>query len=630
MIKLKNYKTWIAMMILISTILAISLAIKRVRYDRTQNNVEIAITQEDATRLGRLIGESSPNELINNFKNKGLLTTLLISEDTIGSLELQGKLKKYPPNEIYQLAQKTKKGNSNITIGNTYILVNNASVYDRILFHFQAELGPDAIKEFKQGSILEITATEEDIEKIGVGFDDMTLISAIENGWSVIVRLKNGYNHKSTWIATKIESIKKINGIDTILFEGPSILGYPNAIGSTKTNLEKNKLSYGNVEFFYQAGLNALTKSYPKGNKNIHQITEEEAVKLSTQKMILRLTQAATERSVDILLFHPLWEQSHIQNISTTQEKFLTTLTTALKEKNINVQKKNPPSEWQDTSKIMLFWISLGIMAISLRVLSFFIPCTGIIFWLGVSMVTLSDMALSTLQNQQLWGIIAAIIFPIWVVLEIENYKTTKFWKTFILGLICLSIAILHIVAIFFSSEWLTGAQMIRGIKLAYLLPLAFSFIYFSIKPQQLLQLHYIVKNWLQKPIKWQQFFMLTSLAILSVLLIWKSGNGAISLPGETPLREFLGDLFGIRPRTKDILGIASLILGVTWYRHDWAWPFRVVGIIGVISIINTFLHIHTPLMISIYRTLIGVSLGYALALIIIVFRRAVYRQKGL
>jgi hypothetical protein len=57
----------------------------------------------------------------------------------------------------------------------------------------------------------------------------------------------------------------------------------------------------------------------------------------------------------------------------------------------------------------------------------------------------------------------------------------------------------------------------------------------------------------------------------------------------------------------------ASFISG---YRI-WTLPFALLAVIGQVSILNTFSHLHIPLMTSITRTVLGLSIGSIVGLIV-------------
>jgi hypothetical protein len=110
----------------------------------------------------------------------------------------------------------------------------------------------------------------------------------------------------------------------------------------------------------------------------------------------------------------------------------------------------------------------------------------------------------------------------------------------------------------------------------------------------------------------------LVALAAL-VLIVARTGNDAGVGVSATELktRALLDRILPVRPRTKEFLvGHPFLILGIAWWwrgRRRLALPCFVVGSIGQVSLLNTFCHIHTPLIVSAWRDLLGLILGVAL-----------------
>jgi hypothetical protein len=79
-----------------------------------------------------------------------------------------------------------------------------------------------------------------------------------------------------------------------------------------------------------------------------------------------------------------------------------------------------------------------------------------------------------------------------------------------------------------------------------------------------------------------------------------------------------LEETFGLRPRTKELLGHPMLVLfflSLPW-RSRIAVLFALAGLLGQVSILNTFCHLHTPLLLTIERVGLGLLLGLATALL--------------
>lgn len=121
-------------------------------------------------------------------------------------------------------------------------------------------------------------------------------------------------------------------------------------------------------------------------------------------------------------------------------------------------------------------------------------------------------------------------------------------------------------------------------------------------------------------------------LAALALVVI-RRGNtpiiGASAL--ELELRELLSQAFA-RPRFKELFGHPLALLGLS--ERGWpAWiraPLLTGGVIAQASILNSFAHYHTPLVVSLERTLVALALGLGLGVVgLVLARRGVRAARG-
>lgn len=119
-----------------------------------------------------------------------------------------------------------------------------------------------------------------------------------------------------------------------------------------------------------------------------------------------------------------------------------------------------------------------------------------------------------------------------------------------------------------------------------------------------------------QSPIRYGDVaFILIAMGVIGVVLL-RSGNdsllGVLSI--ESLFRDGLEQSFGLRPRTKELIGHPLMML----FLLSIAWRTRISVMLGIgallaqISILNTFCHLHTPLELTITRVLLGLGLGAA------------------
>ncbi len=89
-------------------------------------------------------------------------------------------------------------------------------------------------------------------------------------------------------------------------------------------------------------------------------------------------------------------------------------------------------------------------------------------------------------------------------------------------------------------------------------------------------------------------------------------------------MRDALDAWLLVRPRFKEFLvGQPALWLGLQLRRRlfnpraqPWALGLQLIGLLAPVSIVNSFAHLHTPLGVTLLRTLHGVWLGLLLGLL--------------
>jgi len=96
-----------------------------------------------------------------------------------------------------------------------------------------------------------------------------------------------------------------------------------------------------------------------------------------------------------------------------------------------------------------------------------------------------------------------------------------------------------------------------------------------------------------------------------------RTGNAGSVSGIELTFRSLLENTFGVRPRTKEFLiGHPLLLAGIFLaLRYRFAAGLIVLGTVGQLSMVDTFAHIHTPLILSITRVLLGLGLGLIVGL---------------
>jgi hypothetical protein len=213
----------------------------------------------------------------------------------------------------------------------------------------------------------------------------------------------------------------------------------------------------------------------------------------------------------------------------------------------------------------------------------------------------------------QLLAFLVVVGMPIWGYLYLRKklIHAAGFWGGFswLISFSLISVlGSLFAAALLSQSAFFLGLESFRGVKIAMILPLVvIGFI--ALREIDLLS------------IKLKDLTLLSIVGIAFIFLLIRSGNESI-LPVpilEEQIRFFLEQTLVARPRFKEFLiGHPALFiwgaLGI--YRNrPWAIAILLVGIIGQVSIMNSFVHVHTPLLFTLLRVLNGLWLGLLLGI---------------
>lgn len=104
--------------------------------------------------------------------------------------------------------------------------------------------------------------------------------------------------------------------------------------------------------------------------------------------------------------------------------------------------------------------------------------------------------------------------------------------------------------------------------------------------------------------------FFIPLFFIFGVYYILRSGNNGFVLSIEKNFREYIENIFIIRPRTKELLFYPLLLMSNLLNRKLWKDIFEIFGSVALVSTFNTFCHIRAPLFINLYRELITILIA--------------------
>jgi len=209
-----------------------------------------------------------------------------------------------------------------------------------------------------------------------------------------------------------------------------------------------------------------------------------------------------------------------------------------------------------------------------------------------------------------------AVLFPCVMAFCLAEYAKVPsdrpFWQSLLTGSALVAgwslLSGLCVGALMTSRAYMLGISIFSGVKVSLLLPMAFGCV---------LLLWNLRKPLLQTGFKgWLGLAGAGILLVLAALLLAaRSGDIVGGISGlETAFRNFLEYTLYVRPRTKEMLVAVPCIPVFLWACRRKFAPLQLLCGAGVllecVSVVNTFCHAVAPLLVSVMRTLLGVSLG--------------------
>ena len=608
-----------AMMILAAIVCLIPAA-NRFKAEQTNRRVEIAMDIMEMRRLAA--SEGIPlTDTLRKLKTAGA-TSVLVQEDTLDSLRDLG---------IIEILPSTKH--------QTTLLIVHQGQFDRIKSNLQNRTAVQiAIPEQFSGSDLEdagiVTADRWDaIKDIGVGIDPEVVALVRSAGLRVVGRVGNNPNPSDARVAATLNDIRNLN-IDTVIFSGMSVLGAGNRYAETVKHLnEPSAIRFGSIEFGKQTGDTALVKRAPYNTIRVHTITSSEMVTATPGANIQRFALAARERNIRLLFVRLFLDGAEPLQSATS---YISGLRNALFRSQLGVGAARPYVRIGDP---IIGRIAAGVVIIAAIVLLLdftfgflTLRAAPLVLAASVALVAIVTVA-GYMPALKLIALIGACALPslgVAILHPAFNLHGGTTLKRLLLVLSVTMLGPLTVVAIHADTLFLVKGDTFLGVKLTLIAPLVIATLlhglnlnadspagFVALVRDRLSMLIDISRN----PILIWQVLLGGGVLVALAVMLMRSGNessvGVSSL--ELQLRSLLDRVLFVRPRFKDLLFQPFLLLSLVL--TGTKWPLQriaaILASIALASMVNTFCHLHTPLVISALRVGYGVLFGLIVAIII-------------
>lgn len=473
-----------------------------------------------------------------------------------------------------------------------------------------------------------------------LGLDRQLADAVRDAGLSVVARLPNPPGLTDRGVRFWMDEVRQC-GAFAVMFDGEEVFGYRTMLDAAAQALRQTGCLVGILELTSQKGDRALAKGLADRVVRVHSVSPRELPNFTLPELIDRFTRAVRERNARLCYIRvPL----HLKGDAVaTARDYLSALRAAFEREGFELGQ--PSSLPAATAPVWLWWLVwLGATATGVGVLGCLFPMTHQRQWVVVGVLGTAGLALRWVAP--LWAAkigafglaVTAPLLAIWWGYQ-QTLRSADRWKRTASGVAtCLTVLVacaLMEAALLFDHRFWLKVDEFSGVKLSQLLPLlvvaALTLTQWWETAELPLRERWAVASdnlraLLAAPIRWGQAIGL--LVAASVVAYWLMRTGNEPSVGvaawELKLRALFEDVLIARPRFKEfLLGHPALVLafffltGTHLEAKIGQW-LLVPAVIGLASVMNTFSHAHSPIALSLLRTVHGIWLGVGLGVAII------------
>jgi len=590
--------------------------------------VELAVDYGDAQALANTT-RRQVDDVLQQLKGAGI-TTVAVTEDTLGTLNANGVV-----------AYRREGDETVLTFAPGF-----PGERPRVI-QMLAHKAPGLVVTPEGADGLRIGSPWPQFSTLPIGLDGDAVRTVQGNGLLVAPRLVNFTGVTQGNIAWEMAQTKRqcadAQGIGPVIFAGSSVLGNRGLIKATADALDANGLAYGSVELGKTFGDEDLSRMASARTVRVHSIGTDEMGNMDEPTAVERFVRAAKERNIRVcyvrLFTFGLTKDADVIHANT---EFVGQIVKGMREARLTVDgPAHPYAEDPAPGLILRVLLALGVLGGTLLLGRVFTGISGKAFGVPLVLGLLLAAGLAVPghapKGREALALIAACVFPTlglcYVALPRPARGGTngqvlgRAFGAYARMTLMTVTGILLVVGLLSGRLFLIKVDEFLGVKLVLVTPVLLVAAYYGLGLAALgpnvgwAERRGAVLDCVQalaaQPLRVGQVVVGLAALVALALFVARSGNdpGVGVSATELHVRSLLDHYLYVRPRTKEFaLGHPALLLGLAAAASGrfvrWTLPLLVIGSIGQSSLMDTFCHLHTPLLISGLHGLIGWALG--------------------
>jgi Family of unknown function (DUF5693) len=593
---------------------------KRIQVENLNRNVLVATEMDNLQSLSAAQGITI-DEALEKLKKVGL-NGIVIPEETISELISDGKA---------HLNGQTVQHQSQMS---SLIFDDNDTV-NRVVKGLAIRFGKLVQSTTLRDGRLALPAVDAaTLRSTSIGIDPKLVALAKKHNLTIIGRYSNPVGASSRAITETLNWAKE-SGVQIFLAQGEQVLGRRDSLDATKNALIANNMLYASPEFAKLSGDAEMLSKVPDRVVRLHSAQTAELDKLSEDGALERYLKAAKERNMRVLL---------VRNISQASDlplnafgDFVARLSDGLAKKGLTIGDPAPYADPEVSKSVKVLIGVLGAISGLWVAVQMFGEKRGLILGGLCGLLIVAGSVFSRGIGLDVSALLLSMVFPIGSYYWLRLEKPNAFLA--LISMVGLSMVGGFCVAGLMNSvPFYIRAEAFSGVKISVFLPILIvgivAFADFN-----------NFKDSMKEPITWGAAGVGVVILGALGLMMLRSGNDSPNTVsgGELAFRGILEQLLPVRPRTKEfILGFPALFVGLFVLqaaKYDaknlgklsgWVSLCIMLGVVGLTDSVNTLCHLHTPVMVSFLRDIIGLVIGAFIGWIAwIVFRKKILGLLG-
>ena len=625
---------------------------QRMQSEANYKNVQMVVNYSDIVAMANA-NDLTEEEFAKALQERGV-SAVLYKEWSLGSLNANGQVAIEVGNNIEHASYVEKVSKEvPVSAANAYVALLDKNIAVQVKDHvlekvpgadyYPGQVDVITIPIMVPNGDSEVVTALNKIKEIGAGFDMASIARMSALGMDTVPQLRSWDNPTDTSLRMAFDEIKAMPNLVYLLFNDKEIPGYPQKNRTVADLLKDDKgntvVTVATIEFSDQKGLNQLGVLLNKDVIRLHTISNGEMGNLTPDSALDRWMLAARERNMRswlVRFFDITTPGANLQG----NLNYVASIQTGLIESGFTLDQPYEKPASIPASTILMAMVGTAVIAgVMLILLEMRLPKLSLLALIGGIAIWLALLLVNPTMAKKMMALLSVITFPTLSCLLIMKPEARSIGKSVValLKLCAISyIGAVLMVGLLADILFMLKLDQFIGVKLAHVVPIvAVPFILYIWNEEKPLT---FVKQLLEKALDYKWTMLGVLVAVAGVIYLSRTGNSGAELSAaESMMRTFLNDVMGVRPRSKEFLIGYPFTLLLFWLGASRKnWLLTIPAIIGQVSLVNTYAHIHTALIMSMQRSFNGLVLGIAVGLLLIIGVRmlfAIYRrleQRGL